>query len=701
MRHWVVVPVLLTLLAAPPGAEAKQRIASSRELLQAGFFQDFEELDLEALLGANDVRLSIAARREDTLDEAPGVVAVVTAEDLRAMGARTLVEGLQAVPGIEVVSDGLGRPQVIIRGVASGATGGGSENALILMDGRPIEDPLLGGASMMNLALPVGNISRIEVLRGAASGLYGSGAVGGVINILTFTPEEYQGIEATLEAGSFATQRYALRLGSEAGALKTFGFLQFEDTNGARRTVPRDSMTAFGVSLAPERAEEGFRSIETNYRAAYKAWEAALRIANVRADGFVGLTDALARQNDLSYRQFQASLGWKRTLQDVGVLRVGAQWTQNQINQYLQPLPPGFHVPTPDGKEAVFDDGVTISERLNSRHYGVDGTLDRRQDAHHLVAGLSLARESAYGLDSQSNYDFGTGQPFTAPHPTSLGPDRGRGIFSVFAQDVFTATDKLSLTGSLRFDYFSDVGGSVSPRIAAVFTGPKDVHLKLVYGRAFRAPTFAELDYRVPVLDGNAQLDTVRADTIEAAVSYRRRALRVAASGYTTWLRDAIAPAGAFDPRRSRPAQNTPGSDLRGFELEVRRSVGTDNSLFFNYAFQQAEIPGGSLKVPGVPSQMGNIGATFVLGGHWRATPLLSFRTDRPRALGDLRPRTPGYGLFGLTLRGLKLYRSLSAALSAQNLFDKDYADPTIPGGVPGDYPRPGRRVLISATYEF
>ena len=701
MRHWVVVPALLTLLAAPPGVEAKQRIASSRELLEAGFFEDFEELDLEALLVANDVRLSIAGRREDTLDEAPGVVAVVTAEDLRATGAHTLVEALQVVPGVEVVSDGLGRPRVVIRGVASGATGGGSENILILMDGRPIEDPVLGGATIVNPALPVGNISRIEVLRGAASSLYGSGAVSGVINILTFTPEEYQGMEATVEAGSFATQRYALRLGSEAGALKTFGFLQFEDTNGARRNVPRDSMTAFGVSLAPAGAPEGFRSIETNYRATWKEWEAALRIANVRADGFVGLTDALARQNDLSYRQIQASLDWKRAIENAGTLRVTAMWKQNQINHFLQPLPPGFRVPTPDGGQAVFNDGVAISENLNSRRYGVDASLDRRQNKHRLVAGLGLARESAYDLDSQSNYDFDTGLPLTAPHPTSLGPDQARSLFFVFGQDIFAATDKISLTGSLRFDHFSDVGGMLSPRAAAVFTLPRDMHLKLIYGRGFRAPTFAELDYRVPVLNNNPHLDSVRADTIEAAVSYRRRALRVAASGYTTWLRDPIAPAGAFDPRRSRPAENAPGSDLRGFELEVRRGIGAGNSIFVNYAYQHAELQGSSRELPGVPAQLGNIGATFALGHHWRATPLLSFRTERPRAVGDLRPKTAGYGLFGVTIRGLKLYRTLSLALSAQNLFDKDYADPTIPGGVPGDYPRAGRRVLISATYEF
>ena len=118
--------------------------------------------------------------------------------------------------------------------------------------------------------------------------------------------------------------------------------------------------------------------------------------------------------------------------------------------------------------------------------------------------------------------------------------------------------------------------------MAAVFTLPRDMHLKLIYGRAFRVPTFAELDYRIPVLDGKADLEPVRADTLEAAVSYRRQALRLAASGYATWLRDAIAPAGAFDPRRSRPAENAPGSDLRGFELEVRRGIGAGNSIFVN-----------------------------------------------------------------------------------------------------------------------
>ncbi len=700
MSQRAVVPALLILLAAPPGAEAKQKIASTRELLQAGFFQDFDELDLEALLGANDVKINVAARYEDNLAESPGVVTVVTAEDLDAIGAHSLEDALHALPGVEVLRDGLGRPRVVIRGLSSGATGGGSENVLILLDGRRIDDPLLGGATLVNMAMPIGNISRIELLRGAASALYGSGALGGVIDIRTFRPEEYQGIEASIEAGSFATQRYSLRVGSEAGDLKTFGFLQFESTHGPRRRLPSDSMTGLGATAAPGRTDDGFRQIETNYRANWKEWEAGIKISNVRADGFVGLVDALG-QNDLSYRQTQISLGWKRVLEKAGTLRVNAEWTQNRMQEFLQPLADGFKAPAAGGGQATFADGALFNEDLSSRHYGVEGLLERRAAGHTFVAGVALRRESALDPTLDANYNFLTGLAVTADAPLLVPDGHSRTIASAFVEDVFQASERLSLTGSLRVDNYSDVGATVSPRAAAVVTLPRDLNLKLVYGRAFRAPTLAELEVTLPPFVSNPDLDVVRADSVEAAVSYRRKAFRVVASGYATWLRDAIAPLGPFDPRHSRPLANGSGTDLKGIELEVRRTLGTGNSVFANYALQQAQYQTGGADVAGVPTHLGNVGLTLSLGDHIRATPLWSFRSSRPRAVGDARADTPGYSLFGATVRALSVYRKLSLCLSAQNLFDKKYADPTFTGGVPDDYPRSGRRVLVSASYEF
>jgi hypothetical protein len=118
MRQWVVLS-LLALGAVPTLLYAEGKIATSRELLKMGFFQDFEELDLLDLLETSDVRLRIAARKDEALEDAAGVVSVLTDEDLQAAGVRTLEEALRP-SGVDVTTDGLGRPRVR-SAVASGS----------------------------------------------------------------------------------------------------------------------------------------------------------------------------------------------------------------------------------------------------------------------------------------------------------------------------------------------------------------------------------------------------------------------------------------------------------------------------------------------------------------------------------------------------------------------------------------------------
>ena len=94
---------------------------------------------------------------------------VITEEDIRRSGARGLHEVLETVPGLEVVTDNLGRGRVIIRGVPGALTSGGSENILVLLNGLKLNENVTGGAFAVNLDLPVDNIKRIEVVRGPGS----------------------------------------------------------------------------------------------------------------------------------------------------------------------------------------------------------------------------------------------------------------------------------------------------------------------------------------------------------------------------------------------------------------------------------------------------------------------------------------------------------------------------------------------------
>jgi len=76
-------------------------------------------------------------------------------------------------------------------------------------------------------------------------------------------------------------------------------------------------------------------------------------------------------------------------------------------------------------------------------------------------------------------------------------------------------------------------------------------------------------------------------------------------------------------------------------------------------------------------------------------------RSSRPRDPGDPRPPVGGYATANLSFRLKNVYKTLEANLAFQNLLDKEYFDPSLPGGVPGDYPRAGRRVLLHATFRF
>jgi len=82
-------------------------------------------------------------------------------------------------------------------------------------------------------------------------------------------------------------------------------------------------------------------------------------------------------------------------------------------------------------------------------------------------------------------------------------------------------------------------------------------------------------------------------------------------------------------------------------------------------------------------------------------TPVLVYRSERPRAPTDPRPPLDPYVRVDLNLRVLRVFRSLELWATAFNLFDKRYSDPAPPGGVPGDYPRPGRALFVGAGYKF
>ena len=177
---------------------------------------------------------------------------------------------------------------------------------------------------------------------------------------------------------------------------------------------------------------------------------------------------------------------------------------------------------------------------------------------------------------------------------------------------------------------------------------------------------------------------------------------KISAGGFfQSFVRNEILAEGTFVAGASRPLVNGPGKDVRGVEVEVRQGFGVGNSAFVTYTNQHAEDAESGDPAAGTPAHLGNLGATFSLAGGTRITPSVLFRSSRPRVADDPRLPVDGYALVNLAVRVPNVYRNLVVSLSLQNLLNKLYFDPAPAGGVPGDYPRPGRRLFLNATYPF
>jgi iron complex outermembrane recepter protein len=177
------------------------------------------ELSLEDLM---EIDVSLASRGQERLFDTPAAAYVLTGEDIRRSGARSIPEALRLVPGIEVA-----RMDANKWGVASrGFNGRFANKLLVLIDGRAVYTPFYSGVMWETHDVPLDDIERIEIVRGPGGTLWGANAVNGIINIVTHSAAETRG--ALLRAGggseerAFAHFRYGFEL-DEKSHLRVYG----------------------------------------------------------------------------------------------------------------------------------------------------------------------------------------------------------------------------------------------------------------------------------------------------------------------------------------------------------------------------------------------------------------------------------------------------------------------------------------------
>jgi iron complex outermembrane recepter protein len=214
----------------------------------SGFAQSTNQLpSLEELM---KTQISSVSRKDKQLLDTPAAVYVVTREDIRSSGARTIPDALRLVPGMDVAQINASMFDVGIRGFDERF----SNKMLVMVDGRSLYSPLFGGIYWDSLDLVMEDIERIEVIRGPGGSLWGTNAVNGTVNIITRSSQSTQGALLIEQPFSDAPATLTARYGGQVGRIGAYRvFAQYTDAFG------NQDMTGHWAGDAWHLLHQGFR----------------------------------------------------------------------------------------------------------------------------------------------------------------------------------------------------------------------------------------------------------------------------------------------------------------------------------------------------------------------------------------------------------------------------------------------------------
>lgn len=715
---------LLCLLATGGNAQANERIAGVD-------IDHYFDMSMEELMS---VEISIATGTPQLQQFAPSVTSLVTAADIKEKGATTLQEALEGVPGLHVgLSEVRLAPIYSIRGIHTTF----NPQVLFMINGIPFSLELYGSLGSLPV-VPVMSIARIEVIRGPGSAVYGADAYAGVINVITKGFDDIQGTEVGMRSGSFGTHNSWVLSSGTIGKVNTAFAMEWLTTDGDDgRIITADAQSgldkAFGTTASKagpnSAADTRYNSVNSRLALEYEQWR--LRMANVRVSdvgqgaGVATALDPVGRYDidnyllDLSYHDEHSVEQW--TLDAVFSF---ANMSESHSNKHIFPagstLPIGadgnLNFEAPVGL-VNFSDGFLGNPEIHEEQVNLEVAglyTGFRQHAIRLSIGSGHTRAEA-----RETKNFGPGvldTPGTiATLPASVGgsltdvsgtqhiyfPTTSRTTYFTTLQDEWQFARDWRLTSGLRYDYFSDFGDTFNPRLALVWQSSETLISKLLYGRAYRAPSFGELYFiNNPVNIGNKNLQPETINTIELVFNYQPFSkFQADLSLFSYQAKDLIQYVADIATTTSN-AHNVGEQDGRGFELDTRWKVSSDFNLSANYAWHKAEdrVTGQS---PGLaPEKQFYLNARWRTPLVWHASTQLNWVADRRRVAGDVRPEIADYTTVDLTLRNDKLFKSLEIAVSVRNLFDENAREPA-PASVPNDFPLAGRSLYGELSLHF
>lgn len=639
---------------------------------QAQEDESLMDLSLEQLL---NVEVSTPSRHKQKSSAAPASISVITAEEIRTYGYRTLADVLNSVRGIYMSHDHI-YDYIGVRGFAR--PGDFSSRVLLMIDGYRVNENVFDQSFYgQDFLLDIDLIKRVEIIRGPSSSVYGSNALLGVVNVITRSASDIGRAETAFSMGDNRDVKGRASMGKQldngmslllsATAYRNRGeSLQLEE---AEFNNPANQFGRALSSLDQTKSQSLFARI------AQGNWQ--FQTAHVKRDkgnpiGYNGTLTTVPGSNFID-QQGQFGLRYVNQFDDDRNLsaRIYYGYYNYRANNLLLDDQSQIYTSRDEAQGRWWGSELTYITPLNSQHTlttGVDAQFNTRQN--------------------QRNYDD------TPTYIAYLNDARHSQRIGAYLQDDYQINRTLSLSAGLRADKFTQIDTEISPRLALIFQPDTARTWKLLYGTAFRAPNAYESHYSLPdIFVANPKLVPEHIRTLELIHErYLSPVTKATGSIYGYQIKNLIDQGIYFDGTQNLAQfQNMGGAKGKGLELELEHQWHNGARIRGSVTRQLVQADNGSTLTNSPPWQFKLNASTPILETGWRAA--LEVQSMGRRLSSDSNGNSTASSSFArsnLTLRSPLFSNGTEWSFSLYNLLNRRFSDP-----VGADAAIPSRSMLV------
>ncbi|NTW54305.1 MAG: TonB-dependent receptor [Chlorobaculum sp.] len=526
-----------------------------------------------------------ATRTENLISKLPMTVEVITRQEIEESGSLNLADVLAEAEDVNALEPVNGRLGVAkLRGLDSSLT-------LVLIDDYRLQSGFQGYSDLREI--PAGMIERIEIVRGSGSALYGSDAVGGVINVITRKPTKDLHGGLSLSGGE---RRYG-----EAGTVETDGCLSGSAgklgfavagtyynrnrydrdtsdlmTDGDDRRIASGSL-ALNYDLTPDvkltggiiYADNSLDGIRTQTSGDFDRWVDSDRLL-VHA----GAEIKTGEESNLSLQVARSNYDWSSLMDNHDGLPVITSTTAS-------------------GTTTTTATSTTTRTKVAQDYDQFDAQWTGRfADHHRLTAGVEYRTEEREDFSStvttkvvtKTKAGVITSGPTTFVTTDSPLASHDAHNFGLFAQDEFTGLKPLTIIAGLRYDDYSDFGSEFSPKVAALLPIGSHLKLRASYGEGFRAPSIYELYTgslmtKKSIVQSNPNLEAETSKTFETGLDYSNGRFKAGVTAFRNEVRNMISQV------QIGLSGTTPINQYQNISKAMTRGIEINASLKFSSAF--------------------------------------------------------------------------------------------------------------------